>query len=94
MTPRPGEAAWTDDDVSYALAWEQYQHELDADRCSGCGQPRSESTDPTNERPARSQYRIEEHVCFACRTKELALEGYRVNKEEPPKGLYLAVVKK
>lgn len=39
MTPRPGEPAWTEDDVEYVLEWQRMQDEL----CPGCGQPRTES---------------------------------------------------
>lgn len=54
----PGEPLWLDEDRDYALAL----HWLEAETCSGCGQPRSESTAIEND----GGYRIEPIRCHAC----------------------------
>jgi len=58
--PVPGEPLWTDEDRGWAIALLEYE----ADICSGCGQPRSESMDPENE----FRYRPTVLRCHACKT--------------------------
>jgi hypothetical protein len=64
--PGPGEEAWTETDVAYALEWKA----IEADRCSGCGQPASESFNPAN----LDAYGTKDLVCFACQARDLRIE--------------------
>lgn len=61
MTPRPGEPAWTEDDVEYVLEWQRMQDAI----CPGCGQPREESfsADYAN------SYIATVNRCHACATQ-------------------------
>lgn len=54
---------WLDEDRSYALAWQAE----DADRCSGCGHPMTETLDPANE----EAYVGHAVVCHSCRAIEV-----------------------
>lgn len=56
--PAPGEALWLEEDRDIAVALAL----IDAEACSGCGQPTSESMDPANE----YAYRIDLVRCHAC----------------------------
>lgn len=62
--PAPGEPAWTEDDVEYALQWQA----LTRDECPGCGHPRSE----TYERGNADAYAVTRLRCHACATREAA----------------------
>lgn len=63
-----GDPAWTDLDRSYALAWQLEQ----ASRCSGCGEPRTESMDKAHQ----FAYAAEVVRCHSCAAKERAGDGY------------------
>lgn len=58
----PGQPLWTKEDTDLAVALT----EIEADRCGGCGQPRSESMDPANE----YAYRADPLRCFSCAARE------------------------
>lgn len=80
--PVPGEALWTAEDRAWAIAL--LEHEADA--CSGCGQPRSESMDPENE------FRYEPTVlrCHACKTVAREADSLSESKANL-KGLMIGV---
>lgn len=86
MTPRPGEPAWTEEDIEYALGYQEYQRSL----CPGCGQPRSESHDRAND----GGYEVDVSTCHACaamassaRARSDAAKDTRAATE----GLYMGV---
>lgn len=56
--PVPGEPLWTAEDRAWAMALLEYE----ADLCSGCGQPRSESMAAQNE----FEYRPQALRCHGC----------------------------
>lgn len=56
--PGPGDEAWTEDDVEYALAWQA----LANDDCPGCGQLKAESFAIEN----HDAYDVKALVCHAC----------------------------
>ena len=62
-----GEPLWTHEDRMWALA---HDH-IEQDRCTGCGHPRSESTDKT----ADDQYRGHTVRCHACKAQAWAAEA-------------------
>jgi hypothetical protein len=63
---------WPLADVALALALEQF----DAETCSGCGHPLSETTDPRNE----GRYRTDLPVrCHACTALAYGAEPYQQN---------------
>jgi hypothetical protein len=60
---RPGQdPEWTKSDRLFALAWMIEQ----ADNCSGCGRPWSETTDPE----ALEDYDAHIRVCHACAERD------------------------
>ncbi|MBX6166288.1 MAG: hypothetical protein IRY84_01385 [Thermobispora bispora] len=74
---------WTEDDLAWALA----QRAEDAERCSGCGLPLSETTDPD----AEGEYEAPLPTrCHACTALEKRREEYR----ESPPGLLFSVHRK
>jgi hypothetical protein len=82
--PGPGEVAWTEDDVEYALAWQA----LASDDCPGCGQPRSESFADDN----HDAYTVRKLRCHACAARDSESKDYAESGGEMG-GLYLAVTK-
>lgn len=80
---------WLESDTDYVLAWMDYQSSL----CSGCGQLKSESMDPANDRA----YEAVPIQCFACATKdaEMRKAGEASSSGSMGKsafdGLYIAV---
>lgn len=74
--PAPGEPLWTEEDRDWALALIA----LEADRCGGCGQPRSESTHSRNE----FAYTAEPQRCHACAAMEKAARTF--GGDSPPVG--------
>lgn len=83
MTPRPGEPAWTEDDIEYVLEWQRMQDAL----CSGCGQPRDESFSADY----ADAYVASMQRCHACAAKERKARDSQSLDE--PFGLYAAVSK-
>lgn len=80
--PVPGEALWTAEDRAWAMAL--LEHE--ADICSGCGQPRSESMDRENEfRYSPTVLRC--HGCAAVARESEQFSGPNANT----KGLMIGV---
>ena len=75
----PGEPLWTEEDRAYALALAVYE----ADQCSGCGRPRSETTDPEMD----GMYRATAMRCHGC----AAVAKASKNNDYEPEGLYFAV---
>ncbi len=63
----PGQSAWTQEDTDLAVALT----ELEADRCDGCGHPRSESM----AREAEDGYRAEPIRCHACAARDRKARG-------------------
>lgn len=82
MTPRPGELAWTEDDVEYALEWQAMQDAV----CAGCGQPRDESFSPE----FADAYVASLRRCHACAESQRAQKDARDGGMEP-EGLYTSV---
>lgn len=85
MTPRPGEPAWTEDDLEYVLEWQRMQDAL----CSGCGQPRDESFDPDY----ADAYEPKVLRCHACATAGRAADLSRKTFDGDVHGLYTSVSK-
>lgn len=83
--PGPGGEAWTEDDVEYALAWQRLQ----ADKCSGCGQPRSESFDVAN----HASYEGHALQCHACAARDVKSKLYQDGGGDMA-GLYISVSKR
>lgn len=67
--PGPGEPLWLDDDRAWALALLQ----VEAETCTGCRQPLTESMDPALE----EAWRAEVVLCHACATAGRTAEHYR-----------------
>jgi hypothetical protein len=67
-----GEPLWLEDDQEWALAL----MEEDADRCRGCGEPRSETyattTDARGRKVAAHLYEAERIECAGCRAISVA----------------------
>jgi hypothetical protein len=82
--PGPGGEAWTEDDVEYALAWQA----IAAENCPGCGQPKSESFDPANERA----YDVTALVCHACAARTHRQASFE-DADGDLAGLYMTVTK-
>lgn len=80
--PVPGEALWTAEDRAWAMALLEYE----ADTCSGCGQPHSESTLIENE----FRYESTALVCHACRAVARHAENLSETKANV-KGLMIGV---
>lgn len=78
---RRGEPVWTDEDRAWAMALLEYE----ADLCSGCGQPRTESMDPAHE----DHYRTGAKRCHSC--KAIANESERWSSPKDAKGLMISV---
>jgi hypothetical protein len=68
--PKRGEALWTEADRQWAIALMAYE----ADVCSGCGHPRSETTQIHNE----FAYAGEAIRCHACAAVARASEAFTV----------------
>lgn len=66
--PAPGEPLWTDEDRGWAMALLEYE----ADICSGCGQPRSQSTLAKNE----FRYEAEALRCHGCKAVAVESENW------------------
>lgn len=81
--PAAGEPLWTDRDRAEAVALVIEE----ADACTGCGQPRSESTAYTPDGEQVYRYKLREHICFSCEIKD-ARVGRLTGKE---RGLLLSV---
>lgn len=79
--PRSEFLSWPDDDRGWALALLA----LDADTCSGCGHPLSESMDAANQ----FAYRAEPVRCFACAAADTAAD-----KQENKSGLRVRTVRR
>lgn len=82
--PGPGDEAWTDDDVEYALAW----RELTDSTCGGCGEPRSESFAKEN----HDAYDVKALVCHACAERDREMNALKESGMEMA-GLHLIVKK-
>lgn len=67
---RPPGARWTFKDRLIAMAVADYE----ADLCGGCGEPRSESMDPANERAYVAPPPLRCHACTAIEARQ---EKYR-----------------
>ena len=80
--PIPGEPLWTAEDRAWAIALLEYE----ADLCSGCGQPRSESTDSKNE----FRYSPTVLVCHGCRKVATESEKWAESKANT-RGLMIGV---
>jgi hypothetical protein len=80
--PVPGEALWTAEDRAWAIAL--LEHE--ADICSGCGQPASESRAPENE----FHYETTVLRCHACKTVAHKANELSESKAKP-EGLMIGV---
>lgn len=65
-----GEPLWLDDDRAWAMALMQ----VEADTCSGCGQPRSETMavkiDSRGRKVPAHTYEAHALVCAACRARD------------------------
>jgi len=79
--PVPGEALWTADDRAWAMALLEYE----ADLCSGCGQPRSESMDKDNQ----FHYESTALRCHGCAA--VAAESERWSSPRDARGLLIGV---
>ncbi|MEV6696222.1 hypothetical protein AB0M68_03540 [Streptomyces sp. NPDC051453] len=67
--PGPGEPLWLDEDRAWALALAH----VEADVCSECGQPHSESTDEKNE----FAYTAEMVRCHSCATIARTVQAHQ-----------------
>ena len=65
--PKDGEPLWTAEDRMFALADDHIRQ----DRCSGCGHPKSETTD----KAADDRYRGHTVRCHACKAMSWAGEA-------------------
>ena len=79
--PVPGEPLWTDEDRGWSIALLEYE----ADLCSGCGQPRSESMGKANE----FHYSPTVLRCHACKTVARKADDLADSKDT--KGLMIGV---
>lgn len=80
--PRRGEPLWTDEDRAWAIALLEYE----ADLCSGCGQPRSETTEAANE----TKYTTTALRCHGCAAVARESE-HRSGPLDDRKGLLIGV---
>jgi len=71
--------AWPEDDQDKALAFDKF----DDDRCPGCGNPLSETTDMT----FRAEWVAETVGCHACRVKD-------AKSDRPGPGEYVIVTRR
>lgn len=67
--PRPGEPLWTPEDRAWALALAV----VEAESCSGCGQPLAQTLDPELE----EAWRAEVVRCHACAAAATHVEGWQ-----------------
>lgn len=81
--PRRGEPVWTDEDRAWAIALLEYE----ADLCSGCGQPRSESMAAENE----FHYRPTALRCHGCAAVARESERYAAAPNSNVNGLMIGV---
>ena len=81
--PGPGEPLWLDDDRDWVLAL----LDLEADACSGCGQPRSESMD----RDGEFAYVAEPIRCHACAALARASRDFTESNPTAGDGLNFTV---
>lgn len=79
---RDGEPMWLPADTELALEWQAEQ----AITCSGCGQPRDESTRPE----ARGLYDVHTLVCAGCEARADWVDEHPDRAKEP--GLHLVVL--
>ncbi len=79
--PGPGQVLWTDEDRAFALALLAVEAEL----CSGCGLPRSQTTDPA----MQDEYTADAIRCHCCAAVALAAEPFVKPKDQA--GLLFAV---
>lgn len=79
----PGEPLWLAEDRAWAVALLEYE----ADMCSGCGQPRSESMDAKHE----EDYRPAALRCHACASIARASERFAATPHADTKGLMFGV---
>lgn len=77
----PGEAVWTAEDRAWAIALLEYE----ADLCSGCGQPRTESMAAEHE----FGYRAQAWRCHGCAA--VAKESERFSGSKNTAGLMIGV---
>lgn len=82
--PRSAFLGWAEDDRAWAIALLEYE----ADICSGCGQPRSESMDPANQ----FKYESEALRCHGC--SAVARESENWTDPKHNKGLMIGVTLK
>lgn len=82
--PKRHEALWLDEDRQWAIALLAYE----ADLCSGCGHPRSESTEAHNE----FAYRGSAIRCHACATVARSSERFTVPGADA-RGLLIGVTR-
>jgi hypothetical protein len=71
----PGEALWTDDDRSWAVAL----LEEEAEQCGGCGSPLAETTDPDNQ----YQYASTIVRCHRCTEQQSAADVHYRSGADP-----------
>lgn len=76
---------WTDDDLEWALAW----RDDDRSRCSGCGQPKSESFAKGND----NAYEATALACHACATSSREAESWN-NQDGKAHGIYISVTRR
>lgn len=81
-SPGPGEEAWTETDVEYALAWKA----IEAGTCGGCGQPVAESFDADN----ADVYGTKVLRCFGCEARDQRMDDIPSDQRG---GLRVVVVK-
>ncbi|WP_405019548.1 hypothetical protein [Kitasatospora sp. NBC_00070] len=67
--PRPGEVLWTPEDRAWALALAA----VEAESCSGCGQPLAQTLDPELE----EMWRAEIVKCHGCATAARQVDGWQ-----------------
>lgn len=83
--PKRGEALWTDADRAWAMALLTYE----ADLCSGCGHPRSETTETHNE----FAYVGKAIRCHACAAVGKASDPFTVPGADA-RGLLIGITKR
>jgi hypothetical protein len=71
----PGEALWTDDDRTWAVAL----LEEEAEQCGGCGAPLEETTDPANEH----RYTSAIVRCHRCTEQQSAAAAHHKSGADP-----------
>ena len=75
-----------EDDVEYALAWQQLQRET----CPGCGEPKAESYDPDNS----EAYEVHTLRCHACAARDARGDAIAEDDKAEAHGLSLYVTRK